>query len=165
MRTGAPWADLPARYPSYEACHRRFQRWVRAGVLRTVLEILAQALYDEDYLSLQEAFIDGSFAPAQAGRHVRGQGETRQGVEDCGDRIAENGRHGSETPYAPGQEFVAFLRWDPAANLFVRMGGPMYMFPVRDGRVEFRRTDAPGLSDGMPVDEFSRALRASLTAR
>ena len=47
LRTGAPWADLPDRYPSYHTCHRRFQQWVRAGVLRTVLEILAQAIHDE----------------------------------------------------------------------------------------------------------------------
>ena len=86
-------------------------------------------------------------------------------LQEGAGRIAENGRHGSETPYALGQEFVAYLRWDPAANLFVRMGGPMYMFPVRDGRVEFRRTDAPGLSDAMLVEEFSRALQASVTAR
>jgi Putative transposase of IS4/5 family (DUF4096) len=31
LRTGAPWADLPNRYPSYQTCHRRFQQWVRVG--------------------------------------------------------------------------------------------------------------------------------------
>jgi hypothetical protein len=65
LRTGAPWADLPDRYPSYQTCHRRFQQWVRLGVLRSILEVLAQALHDEGYLDLQEAFIDGSFAPAK----------------------------------------------------------------------------------------------------
>ena len=25
LRTGAPWRDLPDRYPSYKTCHRRFQ--------------------------------------------------------------------------------------------------------------------------------------------
>ena len=25
LRTGAPWADLPRRYPPYQTCHRRFQ--------------------------------------------------------------------------------------------------------------------------------------------
>jgi transposase len=25
LRTGAPWADLPERYPPYQTCHRRFQ--------------------------------------------------------------------------------------------------------------------------------------------
>ncbi|WP_018627911.1 transposase, partial [Niabella aurantiaca] len=24
-RTGAPWKDLPGRYPPYQTCHRRFQ--------------------------------------------------------------------------------------------------------------------------------------------
>jgi transposase len=55
LRTGAPWADLPTRYPSHQTCRRRFQRRVRAGVLRTVLEILAQALHDEGYLNLQQS--------------------------------------------------------------------------------------------------------------
>jgi transposase len=50
LRTGAPWADLPDRYPSYQTCHRRFQQWVRSGVLRSILEVLAQALLDEGYL-------------------------------------------------------------------------------------------------------------------
>jgi transposase len=73
LRTGAPWADLPDRYPSYQTCHRRFQRWTRGGVLKGLLQLLAQALYDEGYLDLDEAFIDGSFAPAKKG----GIGEQR----------------------------------------------------------------------------------------
>src|SRR5262247_1656352 len=36
LRTGAPWADLPDRYPSYQTCHRRFQQWVRGGVLKDI---------------------------------------------------------------------------------------------------------------------------------
>lgn len=56
------------------------------------------------------------------------------------------------------------MRWDSATDRFLRINGPIYMLPIRDGRVEFRRTDAPGISDGMPVEEFSRALRALLTA-
>ena len=54
LRTGALWADLTDRYPSYQTCHRRFQQWVRAGVLRGVLEVLAQALHDGGYLDLSE---------------------------------------------------------------------------------------------------------------
>jgi transposase len=55
LRTGAPWADLPDRYPSYQTCHRRFQQWVRSGVLRNILDVLAQALLDDGYLDLQES--------------------------------------------------------------------------------------------------------------
>ena len=34
--------------------HRRFQQWVRVGVLRSILRILAQALHDQGHLDLQE---------------------------------------------------------------------------------------------------------------
>ena len=44
LRTGAPWKDLPERYPPYQTCHRRFQRWVKQGVLSRVLEALAEDL-------------------------------------------------------------------------------------------------------------------------
>src|SRR5216684_4147988 len=43
LGTGAPWADVPELYPSYQTCHRRFQQWVRTGVMRGVLEALALA--------------------------------------------------------------------------------------------------------------------------
>jgi transposase len=87
LRTGAPWADLPDRYPSYQTCHRRFQHWVRAGLLRSLLEILAQALHDEGHPDLQEAFIDGSFAPAKhggaaVGKTKRGKGSKIMAVAD-----------------------------------------------------------------------------------
>jgi putative transposase len=35
---------LPERFPPYQTCHRRFQQWVREGVLRGVLEALAEDL-------------------------------------------------------------------------------------------------------------------------
>ncbi len=84
LRTGAPWADLPDRYPSYQTCHRRFQQWVRSGILKAVLEVLAQALHDEGYLDLQEAFIDGTFAAAKKGGAC-GEDKAWQRVEDHGD--------------------------------------------------------------------------------
>ena len=65
LRTGAPWQDLPARYPSYQTCHRRFQRWVDNGALRSVLKALAADLYARGGLDLSETFIDGSFASAK----------------------------------------------------------------------------------------------------
>jgi transposase len=67
LRTGAPWADVPERYPSYQTCHRRFQQWVRSGVMRGVLEALALDLKTRGTLDVEEAFIDGSFAPAKKG--------------------------------------------------------------------------------------------------
>jgi transposase len=65
LRTGAPWKDLPERYPSYQTCHRRFQRWVHAGTLRRVLKALAADLHARGGLDLSETFIDGSFASAK----------------------------------------------------------------------------------------------------
>ena len=67
LRTGAPWADVPDRYPSYQTCHRRFQQWVRSGVMKGVLEALALDLKTRGALDVREAFIDGSFAPAKKG--------------------------------------------------------------------------------------------------
>ncbi len=98
-KTGAPFSiafcgcygqallGLPKRYPSYQTCHRRFQQWVRDGILKSVLEVLAEAPHDEGYLDLQEAFIDGSFAPAKhggarVGKTKRGKGSKIMAVAD-----------------------------------------------------------------------------------
>lgn len=67
LRTGAPWKDLPGRYPPYQTCHRRFQQWNRDGTLRRLLEYLAEDLRDRGKLNLTEAFIDGSHAGAKKG--------------------------------------------------------------------------------------------------
>jgi transposase len=88
LRTGAPWADLPERYPSYQTCHRRFQEWVRSGIMRGVLEALAKDLQIRGRLDVREAFIDGSFAPAKkrgskVGKTKRGKGTKIMAVADC----------------------------------------------------------------------------------
>jgi transposase len=67
LRTGAPWADLPDRYPSYSTCFRRFSRWVRDGTLRRMLEALAQDLEFKGGIDLSECFIDGTFIVAKKG--------------------------------------------------------------------------------------------------
>ena len=67
LRTGAPWMDLPPRYPPYQTCHRRFQTWARDGTLRRVLQALAEDLRERGKLDPTEAFIDGSFAGAKKG--------------------------------------------------------------------------------------------------
>ena len=67
LRTGAAWADLPKRFPSYQTCHRRFQEWVAAGTLRAVLEALAEDLRRRGGLDLSECFIDGTFVVAKKG--------------------------------------------------------------------------------------------------
>jgi len=67
LRTGAPWADLPRRYPPPQTCHRRFQKWVKEGVLETVLKGLAEDLRIRGKVDLTEAYIDGSHAGAKRG--------------------------------------------------------------------------------------------------
>jgi transposase len=67
LRTGAPWADLPRRYPPYQTCHRRFQQWQRSGRLDRLLQRLAEDLRDRGKIDLSEAFVDATFASAKKG--------------------------------------------------------------------------------------------------
>lgn len=67
LRTGAPWKDLPERYPPYQTCHRRFQRWVEEGVLSRILEVLAEDLKGRGEIDLSECYIDGTFVVAKKG--------------------------------------------------------------------------------------------------
>jgi len=73
LRTGAPWADVPDRYPSYQTCHRRFQQWVRSGLMKGILEAIALHLKVRGVLDVKEAYIDGSFAPAKRGDQKSGK--------------------------------------------------------------------------------------------
>ena len=70
LRTGAPWADLPERYPPYQTCHRRFQAWVEAGIMEAVLQALARDLQQRGGLDLSECFVDATFASAKKGALV-----------------------------------------------------------------------------------------------
>jgi transposase len=67
LRTGAPWQDLPPRYPPYQTCHRRLQHWVRSGVFERLLQALATDLRERGELDLSECFIDGTFVVAKKG--------------------------------------------------------------------------------------------------
>ena len=88
LRTGAQWADLPGKYPPYQTCHRRFQEWVGDGVLKSVLEALAQNLAARGELDLSECFIDGTFVAAKkggsdVGTTKRGKGSKVMAVADA----------------------------------------------------------------------------------
>lgn len=85
LRTGAQWADLPERYPPYQTCHRRFQEWVREGVLQQVLEALAQDLEQRGELDLSECFIDGTFVAAKKG--------DKKSVRPSGAKVARSWRY------------------------------------------------------------------------
>lgn len=66
-RTGAPWKDMPERYPPYQTCHRYYQLWVEADVWNKLLWNLARDLRERGKLDLTECFIDGTFASAKKG--------------------------------------------------------------------------------------------------
>ena len=72
-RTGAPWKDLPARYPPYQTCHRRFQEWVKQEVWVKLLTMLAVDLKKRGKIDLTETYLDGSFAAAKKGAVVLGK--------------------------------------------------------------------------------------------
>jgi transposase len=87
LRTGAPWHDLPERYPPYQTCHRRFQQWIAQGTLSRILEALAEDLKERGNLDLSECFIDGTFVVAkkgalcwkdQAGQRYEAHGDCRR---------------------------------------------------------------------------------------
>jgi len=67
MRTGAPWHDMPDRYPSYQTCYRRFQEWVRSGTFEKILRTLVEDVKERGNLDLTECFIDGTFVMAKKG--------------------------------------------------------------------------------------------------
>lgn len=45
LRTGAPGADIPARYGSHMTCNNRFIRWRKKGVRDRILQSVSEA-YD-----------------------------------------------------------------------------------------------------------------------
>src|ERR1700685_3242411 len=68
LRTGAQWAELPKdKFPPYQTCHRRFQRWVREGTLVQDLRELDEDLLARGQLDLSESFIDASLQQCEKG--------------------------------------------------------------------------------------------------
>ena len=47
LRTGAPWADIPARYGPYTTCGNRFRRWRKRGIWDRLLDAVSKA-YEGD---------------------------------------------------------------------------------------------------------------------
>jgi hypothetical protein len=72
--------------------------------------------------------------------------------------ILKDGR----TPFARGEEYVAFVRWEPAIGRYRPIAGPIFMVRVRDDKVVWTRTDAPNIRDGEDVSKAMAALYALL---
>ncbi len=76
LRRGAPWHDLPDRYPPYQARHERFQTWVRAGVVKKLLRALyedlrSRGVVDCAYRLIVDTEIAASWTPRSALRGHR----------------------------------------------------------------------------------------------
>lgn len=41
-RTGCPWRDLPEEFGKWNSVFKRFDRWVKSGVLNKILDILTR---------------------------------------------------------------------------------------------------------------------------
>ena len=67
LQTGAAWRFLPGEFPSPSTCWRRLQQWEEEGVWLHAWRALLGALDQEGLLKWDEAFLDGSFAPAKKG--------------------------------------------------------------------------------------------------
>ena len=89
LRTGAQWAELPNdKFPPYQTCHRRFQRWVREGTLVQLLRALAEDLLARGQLDLAETFIDATFAGAKKGAVLLVQHAAAKGARSWQSRTA-----------------------------------------------------------------------------
>ena len=69
LRTGAPWADIPARYGPHTTCVNRFNRWRKAGVWSRILKAVSEA-YDGDIQMIDSTSVRAHQQAATAKRGV-----------------------------------------------------------------------------------------------
>jgi transposase len=67
LQTGAAWRFLPDEFPSPATRWRRLKQWEDEGVWLNAWRALLGGLDAEGLLKWDEAFLDGSFAPAKKG--------------------------------------------------------------------------------------------------
>lgn len=67
LKTGAPWADLPTRYPSRSTCHRRLSQWEAEGVWIRIWRLFLGELDEQGLVEWNETFADATFMPAKKG--------------------------------------------------------------------------------------------------
>jgi transposase len=68
--TGAPWSELPERYGSKSAVHRRLSEWAESEVLLNLWRALLDQLNDARKIRWNECFGDGMFVTAKKGATV-----------------------------------------------------------------------------------------------
>ena len=68
--TGAPWSELPRRYGSKSAVHKRLAGWAASGILLHLWRALLDQLNEAGKLRWNECFVDGMFVYAKKGGTV-----------------------------------------------------------------------------------------------
>jgi transposase len=68
--TGAPWSELPERYGSKSAVHRRLCEWAESEVLLNLWRAFLDQLNDARKIRWNECFVDGMFVVAKKGASV-----------------------------------------------------------------------------------------------
>lgn len=79
IKTGARWKDLPKEYPSYQTCHRWFQKWVKIGAMYSIVKALVEHLKKQGNIDLTETFIDATYVDAQKGGPAWGRLDAAMG--------------------------------------------------------------------------------------
>jgi transposase len=69
-RTGAPWRDLPQRYPPHGTCSDRLTRWERDGTWERVLQALQGQAEARDEIDWQHVGVDST--TVRAHQHAAG---------------------------------------------------------------------------------------------
>jgi transposase len=67
LKTGCAWEDLPPEYGSDTTCWRRLNEWSQDGTWERIRRAILSELDAQEKLEWVEAFLDGSFVPAQKG--------------------------------------------------------------------------------------------------
>ncbi len=65
--TGAQWSELPPRYGSKGAVHRRQMKWTDDGTLEKLWRAFLAQLQEKEQVRWDECFVDGFFASATGG--------------------------------------------------------------------------------------------------
>ena len=65
----------------------------------------------------------------------------------------------------PGDEYIAFVRWEPAIGRYRPIARPIFMIPVLNGKVVWDRTDAPTIRTGDSVSKTMSTLFLLLPRR
>jgi len=66
LNTGAPWRDLPERFPPWKTVYNRFNRWCKEGLFDKIIESLQLRLNEDGYIDHDFWCIDGSSIRAHA---------------------------------------------------------------------------------------------------